>query len=146
MKSFCVWFGNKLMSSRFINITLDILFEVKYIIIDMIASNLRNVAFILRTALPYLMWYVGISLYVERGKFVVGGEIFIPLLVFVFTYYIRQYANRIGKGEKIPIPDKRFTELGEEEGEYTVETKRIEEMILYMSNLEDWLQRKGLLK
>ena len=35
---------------------------------------------------------------------------------------------------------------GEEPGEYTVETQRIEELILYMTDLEDWLERKGLMR
>lgn len=130
----------------FIRITVDVIYEAYYEILDVIGGNLRNVCIILRTGLPYFMWYIGADLYEQRGKFAVGGEIFIPLFVFILTYYIRQYANRIGKGERVPIPDKRFTEPGEEEGEYTVETKRMEEMIIYMSKLEDWLQRKGLLK
>ena len=96
--------------------------------------------------IPYIMWYLCIDLYRIRGKFAVGGEAFIPLLMFAFIYYIRQFANRIGKGERIPVPDERFTEEGEEDGEYTVEVSRMEEMIIYMSKLEDWLHRKGLLK
>lgn len=153
MKKFFVWLGGlivgtiiRICNSKFVKITHDILVEVWYTIIDVIGSNLRNLVFILRAGLPYLMWYMGVYLYRQRGKFVVGGEIFVPLVVFIVTYFIRQFANRIGKGERIPIPEKRFTELGEEDGEYTVETNRIEEMILYMSNLEDWMQRKGLLK
>lgn len=139
-------FKRKMSQVTFIRITVDILYEVYYEILDVIGGNLRNVALILRTGLPYLMWYIGADLYRQRGEFAVGGEIFIPLIVFIITYYIRQYANRLGKGERIPVPEKRFTEPGEEDGEYTVETKRMEEMIIYMSNLEDWLQRKGLLK
>lgn len=146
MKKFMVTFKKKMSKTKFIRITVDILYEVYYEILDVIGGNLRNVAIILRTGLPYLMWYIGADLYEQRGEFAVGGEIFIPLIVFVFTYYIRQYANRLGKGDRIPVPEKRFTEQGEEDGEYTVETKRVEEMIIYMSKLEDWLQRKGLLK
>lgn len=146
MKKFMVTFKKKMSKIKFIRITVDILYEVYYEILDVIGGNLRNVAIILRTGLPYLMWYIGADLYEQRGEFAVGGEIFIPLIVFVFTYYIRQYANRLGKGDRIPVPEKRFTEQGEEDGEYTVETKRVEEMIIYMSKLEDWLQRKGLLK
>lgn len=131
---------------RFINIIVDIILEFYYEALDFVGNNLRNVSIILRAGLPYFMWYIGIYLYHKRGKFIVGGEIFIPFLVFIVIYFIRQFANRIGKGEKIPVPEERFTEPGEEEGEYTVETRRIEEMILYMSNLENWLQRKGLLK
>lgn len=141
-----VAFKKRMSKITFIRITVDIIYEVYYDILDIIGSNLRNVANIMRIGLPYLMWYIGADLYEQRGKFTVSGEIFIPLIVFIITYYIKQYANRIGKGEKVPIPEKRFTEPGEEDGEYTVETKRMEEMIIYMSKLEDWLQRKGLLK
>ena len=146
IKDLLIWIGGKIIDCKFVRITSDILKEAWYTIIDIICSNLRNVVIISKIGLPYLMWYIGANLYEQRGKFAVGGEVFIPLIIFVFTYYIGQYANRIGKGERIPVPEKRFTEPGEEDGEYTVETKRVEEMILYMSNLEDWLQRKGLLK
>lgn len=146
MKRFLKAFKKKMSKIKFIRITVDIIYDVYYGMLDIIGSNLRNVAFILRAVLPYFMWYIGVYLYEQRGRFAVGSEIFIPLVVFIITYYIRQYANRLGKGERIPVPEKRFTEPGEEDGEYTVETKRMEEMIIYMSNLEDWLQRKGLLK
>lgn len=146
MKNLIIELGVWVTESKLFTITFDILIEAYYTILDVIGSNLRNIALIMRIGLPYLMWYIGANLFEQRGKFVVGGEIFIPLIIFVITYYIRQYANRIGKGERIPVPEKRFTEQGEEDGEYTVETKQVEEMILYMSKLEDWLQRKGLLK
>lgn len=146
MKKFFIYAGFKFTNSKFVKITKDILKEIHYEILDFISNNLRNVSIILRIALPYLMWYMGIHLYQSRGEFTVGGEIFIPLVVFLLTYYIKQYANRLGKGENIPIPDKRFTEEGEEDGEYTIEMNRVEEMIIYMSKLEDYLERKGLLK
>lgn len=146
MKKFIVLFKNKMQKITFIKITFDILYELWHELLDFIGNNLRNMVIILRIGLPYLMWYIGIYLYHKRGKFVIGGEIFIPIVIFIITYYIKQYANRIGRGERIPVPEKRFTEQGEEEDEYTVETRRLEEMILYMSKLEDWLQRKGLLK
>lgn len=149
MKRFCIWFDGKIRKAikcKFIRITCEILVEIYFSIINAIEGNLRNVSTILRTLLPYLMWYIGADLYRQRGKFAVGGEIFIPVIIFMITYYIRQYANRIGKGEKIPIPERRFTEEGEEPGEYTVETQRIEELILYMTDLEDWLERKGLMR
>lgn len=153
MKSFLSWFGELcgelgewVTDSKFFTITLDIIKEAFYVLFDFIASNLRNVSLILRVCLPYYMWYLGADLYNQRGGFYIGGEIFVPLVVFIITYYIRQYANRLGKGERIPVPEKRFTEKGNMEGEYTIETERIEEMIIYMSNLEDYLHRKGLLK
>lgn len=153
VKSLCILLGDfcsgiteRIVRCKFFRITFDILVEAYFTIVDFIGSNLRNVSIILRTCLPYLMWYLGAYLYDQRGRFVIGGEVFIPLLVFIITYYVRQFANRIGKGERIPVPERRFTMQGEEDGEYTIETSRTEELILYVADLEDWLQRKGLLK
>lgn len=136
----------KFGGSKVVRITIEIIVDLFYNIVDTIERNLRNVAIIIRTGLPYLMWYIGVYLYEDRGEFTIGGEIFIPVIVYTITYYISQYANRIGKGERIPVPTERFTEKGSEEGEYNIEQSRIEEMILYMADLENWLQRKGLLK
>lgn len=149
MKTFLSWLGSifvNIVDSKFVRITGSIIIEAYYSIIDFLKNNLRNVSIILRIGLPYLMWYLGIYLYKQRGYFAIGSEIFIPVIVLIINYYIRQFANRVGKGERIPVPEKRFTEAGEEDGEYTIETNRIEELILYMSNLEDWLERKGFLK
>lgn len=146
IKDFLASIVLNMAESKFVRITIDIIREFIYELLDVIGNNLKNMVFILRATLPYIMLFLGVYLYKERGRFAVGGEFFIPIIVFVVTNYMRQYANRLGKGERIPIPDKRFTEPGEEDGEYSVETNRLQEMIIYMSNLEDWLQRKGLLK
>lgn len=134
------------MVEKFFLIISSIICELIWSMLDTIGRSLRNVAVILNAILPYIMWYIGIYLYQQRGKFAVGGEIFIPLFVFLIIYFIKGYANRIGKGEKIPVPKKRFTQPGDDDGEVVVETSRTEEMILYLADLEDWLQRKGLLR
>ena len=139
-------FREKLSKVTFIVITGQIIVEAFDMLKNIVESNVRNVAIIVKAALPYLMWYLGASLYEERGEFAVGGEVFIPLIVFIITYYLSQYANHIGKGEKIPVPKKRFTQSGDDDGEVVVETSRTEEMILYLADLEDWLERKGLLR
>ena len=131
---------------RFFSIMFAIVVELFLMILDVIGRNLRNLALLLQIGLPYLMWYLGAYLYEERGEFAVGGELFVPLVVFLVIYFVRSFANHIGKGEKIPVPKKRFTQPGEDDGEVVVETSRTEEMILYMADLEDWLQRKGLLR
>lgn len=131
---------------QFFNISGEIFRALGIAILNCIGANLKNLSMILRTALPYLMWYLGSYLYEQRGKFAVGSEIFIPIVVFLITYYLNQYANRIGKGERIPIPKKRFTHDGEMDGEIVIETDRTEEMILYMADLEDWLEKKGLMR
>ena len=129
---------------RFLRITLAIILDVIQTAHYFITSNLRNFARILNFILPYVMYVIGQNVCAERGKIAFGGELFIPILFCVITYYIRSYANKIGKGTTIPVPEKRFTEV-DDDGEVSIRNSRIQELILYLADLEDWLERKGLL-
>lgn len=129
---------------RFLRITLAIVLDVVQAIYYFITNNLRNFARILNFILPYIMYIIGQNVCAERGKIAFGGELFIPILFCVITYYIHSYANKIGKGTTIPVPEKRFTEV-DDDGEVSIRNSRIQELILYLADLEDWLERKGLL-
>lgn len=129
---------------RFLRITLAIIIDIAQAIHYFITNNLRNFACILNFVLPYIMCVIGQIVYAERGRIAFGGELFIPIIFCVITYYIRSYANKIGKGTAIPVPEKRFTEVNDD-GEVSIANNRIQELILYLADLEDWLERKGLL-
>ena len=129
---------------RFLRITLAIIIDVVRAVDYFITSNLRNFAWLLNFILPYLMYLVGQNVYASRERLAVGGELFIPIIFCVITYYLRSYANKIGKGTTIPVPDKRFTKVNDY-GEVSIPNNRIQELILYLADLEDWLERKGLL-
>lgn len=129
---------------RFLRITLAIIIDVVRAVDYFITSNLRNFAWLLNFILPYLMYLIGQNVYEKRGYFGIGGEVLIPIVFCVITYYLRSYANKIGKGTTIPVPDKRFTEV-DDYGEVSIPNNRIQELILYLADLEDWLERKGLL-
>ena len=126
---------------RFFSIMFAIVVELFLMILDVIGRNLRNLALLLQIGLPYLMWYLGAYLYEERGEFAVGGELFVPLVVFLVIYFIGSFANHIGKGERIPVPEKRFTEV--DDGEVSIPVSRQDEMLFYLADLEDYLERKG---
>lgn len=127
--------------ARFFSIMFAIVVELFFMILDVIGRNLRNLALILQIGLPYLMWYLGAYLYEERGEFTVGGELFVPLIVFLVIYFVGSFANHIGKGERIPVPEKRFTEV--DDGEVSIPVSRQDEMLFYLADLEDYLERKG---
>ena len=129
---------------RFFSIMGTIIVDVVRAVDYFITSNLRNFAWILNFILPYLMYIVGQNAYATRGYLGVGGELFIPIIFCVITYVLRSYANKIGKGTTIPVPSKRFTEV-DDYGEVSISNNRIQELILYLADLEDWLERKGLL-
>lgn len=121
-------------------IIVDVIRAVDYFI----TNNLRNFARILNFILPYMMYIIGQNVCITRGYFAFGGEIFIPIMFYMIIYVLRSYANKIGKGTTIPVPEKRFTEV-DDYGEVSVENNRVQELILYLADLEDWLERKGLL-
>lgn len=129
---------------RFFSIMGAIIVDVVQAVDYFITSNLRNFAWILNFILPYLMYIIGQNVCATRGYLGVGGELFIPVVFCVITYVLRSYANKIGKGTTIPVPDKRFTEV-DDYGEVSIPNNRIQELILYLADLEDWLERKGLL-
>ena len=87
--------------------------------------------------LPFLMFFIG-----SYGVTWLGCELLIPVFAFVLIHLMRQYANKIGKGIAIPLPMERFTEC-QGDGEVNVQYARLQEMILYMADLEDWLKRNG---
>lgn len=130
---------------RFLKITLEIILGVIESVIYFVKNNLRNFTRILSVLLPYIMLFVGQIVYSKRGFITIGSEIFIPILFGIIIYFIRSFANKIGKGIDVPVPEKRFTEV-DNDGEVNILNERLPELILYTADLEDWLERKKLLK
>jgi hypothetical protein len=115
-------------------VTLDALRNIAYFI----KNNLINLANVLNFILPFGMYFIG-----QHNK-TIGWEICIPLVCALVIYYIRSTANKLGKGITIPVPDERFTEV-DDDGEVSIKHDRVQELLLYTADLEDWLERKGLL-
>lgn len=113
-------------------------------IVDFLKNNLRNFATALRVVLPYLMFFVGQLVMKERERISVGFELFIPIAFAIAIYVFHFIANKINKGISIPVPRERFTEV-HDDGEVNVEKERLHELILYVADIEDWLQRRGFL-
>ncbi len=129
---------------RFFKIIAAVTIDAIVCVLTFVENNLRNFANVLATILPYIMYLVGQAVCEERGKFSVGSEVLIPIVFCLIIYYLRSFANKVGKGITVPVPDERFTEV-DEDGEVNVRNSRLQEMILYLADLEDWLERKGLL-
>lgn len=117
-------------------------------LINSIFDGFVNVSYFLGTfielALPYAMLFLGEFLREERGKLAIGGEVFLPMVFLVIVYIFHSIGNKANKGSAVPVPRKRFTEV-KDDGEVTAEYARMEEMLLYMADLEDYLERKHLM-
>ncbi len=123
---------------KFLRILVEVTYDAFHNIGEFISNNLLNFANILSVLLPFIMYFIG------KNNFSIGPEIIISVIALILIYYAKNAANKIGKGITIPIPEKRFTEV-DDEGEVSVENARLQEMLLYMADLEDWMQRKGLI-
>lgn len=116
-----------------------------YDVVYFLTFNARYLAVLIEVACPFGMLFLGQKLALERGYIGAGGEIAIPIIVILVVYYMKEISNRCNKGTRIPIPHKRFTEVDVESGEVNVCQNRLQELILYLADLEDWLERKGWL-
>lgn len=124
---------------------IETLYDITFVVGYFVENNLKNFATLLSIMLPFVMLLIGQAVALKRGNFAIGSEILIPPFVGVIIYFIRSFANKLGKGITVPIPKKRFTEVDNETGEVNILNDRVQELILYVADLEDWLQRKGLL-
>lgn len=86
--------------------------------------------------LPFVEWYMVVNNYDWVTLF------FTPIVVVLLTYYMREYANRIGYGNSCPVPAKRFTE--EKHGEVFIDRSRMQELIIYVNQVEDWLEKNDI--
>ena len=123
---------------KFIRITKEILIDAYYTIIYVAEKNINNLSNMLLFCLPYIMYFLG------KGKIEINKYMIIPIVMFLVIMFLKTYANKIGKGSTIPIPERRFTEV-DEDGEVSVEVSRTQELLLWTADVEDWLHRKGLL-
>lgn len=129
---------------KFVRFTIEILIEALNGFSYIVKSNLRNLAWLLSLLTPFIMYFIGQYIALDRGYFGVGGEILVPILILFIIYFLRSMANKYRKGTAIPVPEERFTEV-DDDGEVSIRNDRLQELILYLADLEDWLERRGLL-
>lgn len=100
-------------------------------------SSARAIAVLLTIILPYVMYVIG-------KKVDSNYTLLIPLFSLIVIYFLKQLGDRYGKGNTVPVPEKRFTEVSSD-GEVSAEYDRLQEMLLYVADVEDYLERKDLL-
>lgn len=122
------------------DITIDFLHATTYFL----TSNMRNFANVLNVSCPYLMYFIGQYVQTNDYNFVYNFYLAIPIAIVLITYYLHSAANKTGKGNACPVPFKRFTTVSED-GEVSIEHARLQELLLYMADLEDWMERKNIL-
>lgn len=108
-------------------------------------TSLPKVASRLPTAAVYLIPYVIIasSYFVSCSAVASMNMFWLTVLTqavcFITSKYLK-YSEVEDTG--FPVPPKRFTSESRD-GEVSIEKNRLQEMILYVSEVEDWLESSG---
>lgn len=111
---------------------------------DVIANVVSGIGNALLVSGPFVMLLVGEYVYADRGYWAVGGEVILPFIFVVAGFALKSYARVSGTDHSdIPVPYRRFTNVDYDSGQVDVDYGRVQEMILYMADLEDWFDRNG---
>jgi hypothetical protein len=64
--------------------------------------------------------------------------------MYLISSILRRIGNKTNNGNELPIPRKRYTEE-QEDGEVYIKKEDLQEVILYLNEVENYLVRKGKL-
>lgn len=105
-----------------------------------VTDNTFAITCLIQALLPMVAMLVGFKLTNEN---IVAGVAILVVVQFVVSY-IKKFMVHAGKGDEVPVPRKRFT-IVDKYGEVSVQVDRSQELILYVCDLENYLERKGKL-
>ena len=70
-------------------------------------------------------------------------SLLLSFIMISISVFLKVFADIVNAGKDIPIPYKRFTKDDEYDG-VTVSKSDLDGMIVYMNDLENWLESQGL--
>lgn len=112
--------------------------QLKYFI----SINIKYLIKLIDISIPYIYAYISILLYRERNNIIIGYEVLIPIIAYIILSVLNNFLNKINKGYDIPLPRERFTTLNDN-GNVSVDNSSINDIILYLYDLEEYLKSKG---
>lgn len=122
----------------------DVLVELYKSIKYRVVNSVYIIALLLEFSMPYIMYRLGYSLYISRGGIYIGSELLLPIVLFFIVKVLKEYAKKKNIVDEMPIPDKRYTRV-DEEGNVHMDRNKYMEMMIYVANVENYLERHGKL-
>lgn len=107
-----------------------------------ISINIKYLIKLIDISIPYIYAYISILLYRDRNNLIIGYEVLIPIIAYIILSVLNNFLNKINKGYDIPLPRERFTTLNDN-GNISVDNSSINDIILYLYDLEEYLKSKG---
>lgn len=117
---------------------LELYYQFKYFI----SINIKYLIKLIDISIPYIYAYISILLYKDRNSIIIGYEVLIPIIAYIILSVLNSFLNKINRGYDIPIPRERFTILNDN-GNVSVDNSSINDIILYLYDLEEYLKSKG---
>lgn len=111
--------------------------ELKFLI----KNSIYPVVTLYGAAFPTMCFFMGKAQLPDEPTWLL---IVLIMVAQIALYCIKWYLTKMGKGNDVPSPVERFTSVSND-GEVTVDVDRMQEMLLYVADVEDYLERKGLL-
>lgn len=124
----------------FFDATREFVYEAAFFL----RNAMRGIICLYEVLLPVGCVYLGQLSVVQRGSVAAGGEYLVPIAGCIILYYMKYLAKRTNSGDDLPVPAERFTSVSDD-GEVSVDKSRLPEMLLYVGEVEDYLERKGRL-
>lgn len=87
--------------------------------------------------------------YKNRGYFAIGGEIIVAPLLTIIWILLLMLHDRLSKKYRvtpkisIPVRNHRYT-YKDRRGDISIDTSDIQEIILYLAEVEDYCERRGI--
>ena len=128
-----------------LDVVLETICELFTTVIRAIYNSFETVAnIILYVFLPYSMFYIGQYFYSLENKFItIDLILLLPIITYIIIYIIKGILKKTGNSKStMPIPKHRFTVLIDDD-EVVIKKGMLNELILYVYDLEEWLERKG---
>ena len=118
--------------------------EAVWSVRDFFSGGSRVFGTFLFAAGPVIGLLLGEYVFSVRGYWACGGEVVVALAIPAVAWFVRALSRASGTScDSVPVPRKRFTRVDRDEGQVDVSQSRLMEMILYVADLEDWLERTG---
>lgn len=113
---------------------IELLIAFKYAVIE----ELGKIAIVIQIVIPIICFYAGI----EFKTFV-----FVMVLLTVIVKYIKEVGYKLNSVSErgFPLPGHRFTKM-DNNGFIMVKDEDMQEAILYLCDVENYLRNKGLIK
>ena len=91
---------------------------------------------------PFVTGILAAVMTAQRGYLAFGGEYVLAILMLIIGSVLRYLGGEDGQGTGIPVPPRRYT-TRDRSGDVSINEGDLNEVILYLADLEDNLEANG---